>query len=136
MCTIVFDSGYRTEAFVWDATNGMRSLHSILTNDFNFNLFGWNLSSANAISYDGSTIVGDGVDPEGKVRGWVVNLGPSTPTLRITRVSDAVVLSWPVAFSNLTLRSGTDLPATNSWSTVTDPRFVRLDEWVVTNSLS
>ena len=45
------------QAFIWSAANGMQSLQTILTNQ-GIDLSGWNLSTATAISLDGSTIVG------------------------------------------------------------------------------
>jgi len=59
-----------TTAFIWDETLGMRSLQSTLTNA-GLDLTGWTLTSAEAISADGSTIVGSGIDPDGRFQGWV-----------------------------------------------------------------
>lgn len=52
-------SGY--EAFIWDASHGMRNLQSVLTTDYGLDLAGWTLTSAQAISSDGTTIVGYGM---------------------------------------------------------------------------
>jgi probable HAF family extracellular repeat protein len=57
------------EAFIWDAQNGMRNLRSVLMNGAPA-LAGWMLTSANGISADGCTIVGVGVNPEGRTEAW------------------------------------------------------------------
>jgi len=59
------------EAFIWDETNGMRSIEEILVNDYGLDLTGWILRSATAISDDGLTIVGVGYNPSGDYEGWV-----------------------------------------------------------------
>jgi probable HAF family extracellular repeat protein len=58
------------EAFVWDPANGMRNLKQVLVDEFGLNLTGWQLSSANAISDDGTTIVGTGTNPIGRGEAW------------------------------------------------------------------
>ncbi len=40
---------------------------------------GWKLTSVVGISDDGLVLAGNGYDPEGKLRGWVVRLDPPTP---------------------------------------------------------
>jgi probable HAF family extracellular repeat protein len=61
------------EAFIWDSTHGMRNLQAVLIAEYGVtNLGGWTLSSARAISADGSTIVGDGINPSGQMEAWRV----------------------------------------------------------------
>ena len=64
------------EAFIWDSTNGMRSLQDILINDFLLgdSLTGWSLISAAGISDGGLTIAGFGSNPDGNTEAWVANL--------------------------------------------------------------
>lgn len=57
------------EAFIWDATNGMRSIRDILIAD-GINMDGWSLTEATAISADGTTVVGYGIDPQGQTEAW------------------------------------------------------------------
>ena len=62
------------EAFIWDATNGMRNLRTVLVNDFGLDLTGWTLKQALGISDDGSTIVGYGTNTGGQTEAWVADL--------------------------------------------------------------
>ena len=66
------------EAFIWDEDQGMRTLASYLENDIDLDLGGWMLDQAIRISDDGSTIVGWGRNPEGRVEGWVVAIPEPT----------------------------------------------------------
>jgi len=68
-------------AFVWDELHGMRDLKAVLEN-FGLDLTGWSLTSATGISLDGLTIVGDGLNPEGRTEAWVAVIPePSTAAL-------------------------------------------------------
>lgn len=62
------------EAFIWDATNGMRSLKSVLENDYGLDLSGWRLRDATGISADGQTIVGWGDRQPGASEAWIVHI--------------------------------------------------------------
>jgi uncharacterized membrane protein len=61
------------EAFVWDATHGMRSVSGVLT-DLSVDLTGWTLRAATAISADATTIVGYGVNRSGQTEAWLANI--------------------------------------------------------------
>jgi uncharacterized membrane protein len=62
-------------AFIWDAAHGMRSLKTVLTNEYGVDLAGWTLWSAEGITPDGTTIVGMGSHPQfGEVVAWRVVL--------------------------------------------------------------
>jgi len=63
------------EAFIWDATNGMRNLRTVLV-DAGLNLTGWTLQEAKGVSADGLTIVGYGTNPKGDTEAWVADLSP------------------------------------------------------------
>jgi uncharacterized membrane protein len=65
------------EAFSWDATRGMRSLQEVLVKDYGLELTGWALKMAKAVSDDGLTIVGKGINPDGKEEAWLVRLDAS-----------------------------------------------------------
>jgi uncharacterized membrane protein len=72
------NTGSGDRAFIWDATNGMRDLKSVLTADYGLNLGTWELLSANAITPDGSVIVGSGTNPSGDSEGWIARLSCGT----------------------------------------------------------
>jgi probable HAF family extracellular repeat protein len=57
-------------AFVWDEVHGMRDLHNVLIEQ-GVNLAGWHLSSVEAVSGDGLTLVGYGTNPAGNYEPWI-----------------------------------------------------------------
>jgi len=69
-------------AYIWDEAHGMRILQDVLEDDYGLDLTGWSLKEAKAISADGRTIVGYGVNPLGRDEGWVVVL-PEPATLSL-----------------------------------------------------
>jgi probable HAF family extracellular repeat protein len=71
--------GVGEEAFIWDSAHGMRNLQQVLQADFGLDLTAWTLSRANAISANGSVIVGDGII-NGARRGWVAVIPVPEPT--------------------------------------------------------
>ena len=68
-----------TEAFLWDASNGMRSIEDLLIAD-GVDLTGWRLEYAHDISADGHHIVGIGTNPDGFTQGWMVSSVPEPST--------------------------------------------------------
>jgi probable HAF family extracellular repeat protein len=84
------ESGF--EAFVWDAVHGMRSLRQILASQFDLgaNLEGWKLQSANAVSADGSFVVGYGLNPNGNREAWLAYLGDELCPLALTAAKPAI----------------------------------------------
>ena len=84
------NSGLAREAFIWDAENGMRSLKDLLVNDFSLDLADWTLNKATAISDDGLTIVGYGLNPDGEQQGWVATI-PEPATLLLLGLGWVVV---------------------------------------------
>jgi len=67
----VLAGGVEGEGFVWDETNGMRDLKTVLVNDFGLNLTGWTLFDARGVSDDGRTVVGFGENPSGDTEAWI-----------------------------------------------------------------
>ena len=61
------------EAFVWDPDRGMRNLRDVLMNEFGLDLTAWRLRSANGVSEDGRTIVGEGFNG-GRFEPWIATL--------------------------------------------------------------
>jgi probable HAF family extracellular repeat protein len=68
---------YFDQPFIWEAINGMRDFQGFLVNDLSLDLtacgYSWNLSGATAVSADGSTIVGYGLNPVAVATGMVDN---------------------------------------------------------------
>lgn len=82
------DSSDGTEAFIWDATNEMRSLQDVLASDFGLadELAGWQLQVVRGMTPDGSTFVGEGLNPEGMWEAFVARipeLGEPPPMIDI-----------------------------------------------------
>lgn len=65
-----------TEAFIWDETSGMQSLQDALLFNGVTAVTGWQLQQARAISEDGSTIVGFGINPAGQREAFLATLAP------------------------------------------------------------
>ncbi len=76
------------EAFIWNATSGMRNLRDVLTGEYGLNLTGWQLTEAMGVSADGSTIVGTGINPSGDTEAWIAHVPePAALTLLLIGVS-------------------------------------------------
>jgi probable HAF family extracellular repeat protein len=69
-------TGASEQAILWDEQHGIQKLAALLTNVYGLNLAGWHLTEANAISADGMTIVGQGINPQGLSEGWRVQFVP------------------------------------------------------------
>jgi cysteine-rich repeat protein/probable HAF family extracellular repeat protein len=77
------DSTGGPKAVIWEPIHGLRNLKDVLVKAYGLNLTGWDLCSgsnnfnvalnpcATAVSADGSTIVGMGIDPSGNQEGWI-----------------------------------------------------------------
>jgi probable HAF family extracellular repeat protein len=83
-------------AFIWTATDGMRSLQDVLATEHGLgpSLAGWSLSAASDISDDGNVIVGYGRGPSGNLEGFVVVIPePSTVSL-VFAAGVSIMLPW------------------------------------------
>jgi uncharacterized membrane protein len=69
--TVVVGNG-TSEPFIWDSTNGTRTLSSALTTA-GASLSGWTLSSVSGISADGKVVVGAGTH-SGTTEAWIARL--------------------------------------------------------------
>jgi uncharacterized membrane protein len=61
-------------AMLWDESHGVRNLNDVLEQEYGLNLAGWQLVEATDISYDGRTVIGNGINPSGETQGWIVRL--------------------------------------------------------------
>jgi uncharacterized membrane protein len=68
----VFRAGHAQEAFVWDASDGLRRLADVLSGTPA--LAHWTLGPARGVSADGNTLVGWGTDPAGHTQAWLAQL--------------------------------------------------------------
>ncbi len=91
-----------SQAFIWTAAGGVQSLSDVLTRD-GIDLTGWTLDSANAISADGKTIAGAGVDPLGHSEAWIATIEVPVQIA----VENPIDLSSPVPVSVAILGSDT-----------------------------
>ena len=57
----------------------MRSLRTVLVNDYRLNLCAWHLSSVIGMSDDGLTILGTGTNPDGNYEAWIARLPANAP---------------------------------------------------------
>ena len=83
------------EAFIWDAAHGMRSLRQVLVSQFDLgaSLAGWKLQSANAVSADGSFVVGYGMNPSGDREAWLAYLGDEHRPLALMAAKPAIAVT-------------------------------------------
>ena len=73
--------GNQDTPFYWDTAGGMRPLRQVLENELGLDVNGWTELTAQEISDDGLTLVGDGVNPNGDVEAWVAFLGDDQPDI-------------------------------------------------------
>jgi probable HAF family extracellular repeat protein len=71
--------GARPRSFIWDAGHGMRALEEVLVDEYGLDLGGWSSLLVAAISADGRTLVGSGVNPDRGNEAWVAVLDHSVP---------------------------------------------------------
>ncbi|MBX9792466.1 MAG: PEP-CTERM sorting domain-containing protein [Pirellulales bacterium] len=85
-------SGY--EAFRWTSGGGLVSLRELLVNQGVTNVTGWTLTQATAVSADGRTIVGRGINPDGNGEAWIATVPePSTITLAASGLACACLIA-------------------------------------------
>lgn len=80
------------QAFIWDQTHGYVLLQDLLENVYGYDLTGWSLTKAYAISDDGNTVVGRGLSPQMTQEAFRVYLTPEPSTLSLVLVSGATGL--------------------------------------------
>ncbi len=84
-------STFRHEAAIWIGSGGVISLKSLLLLQGVQNVSGWHLNQANAVSDDGTVIVGVGLNPDGNDEAWIIDLNevpePSSVVLWLLALS-------------------------------------------------
>jgi probable HAF family extracellular repeat protein len=68
------DASGQPQAFRWTRATRMQSVMTLLLAAKVVTMSGWQLTSANGVSADGTVITGDGVDPLGQTQGWIARL--------------------------------------------------------------
>jgi uncharacterized membrane protein len=71
-------AGSAVAPFIWDAQHGMRNLRDLLASA-GVATTGWSSLGPVAISADGRTIAGDGINPAGHAEAWIARLGDPAP---------------------------------------------------------
>lgn len=64
-------------AFVWDAIHGMRWIDDVLFRGCDVPVGGWRLQEAIGISADGTSIIGIGRNPRGRLEAWLARIPAS-----------------------------------------------------------
>src|SRR5262249_39148566 len=90
------DSAESRQAFRWTAATGMQSVKALLQ-AAGVNIPGWQLFEATAVSADGTKIVGNGRDPNGRFQAWIADLSDlcfaeGMPVLRLDDDGNPVFL--------------------------------------------
>jgi probable HAF family extracellular repeat protein len=67
------------EAVIWTPETGLRHLQTVLSTDYGLDLPGWILFEARAISADGRTIAGQGLNPSSVLEGFLIRLPNPCP---------------------------------------------------------
>lgn len=91
--------------FLWDEARGMRDLTDVLQFDYGLDLGDWDLGDATAISDDGTTIIGNGVNPDGVGEAWRAVLHRETPHGDIDFDGDVDRHDYATLMANLGLDS-------------------------------
>jgi len=89
-------AGEETQALRWTAATGMQSVKALLQ-AAGVNIPGWRLFEATAVSADGTTIVGNGRDPNGRNQAWIADLSDlcfaeGMPVLRLDDEGNPIFL--------------------------------------------
>jgi probable HAF family extracellular repeat protein len=84
------ESSAGAEAFFWSALVGMQSLREMLVAGGATGLTGWTLIEALAVSDDGRTILGHGINPLGQTEAWIATV-PEPSTLVLGTVGVALL---------------------------------------------
>jgi uncharacterized membrane protein len=122
-------------ALIWRPQWDVRHLQEVLTNDYGLDLTGWHLLSGRAVSVDGTVIVGNGINPSGKVEAFIATIDRPQPRLVIQCNGVNCVLSWPTNANGFALQQCSNLSITN-WTAASNAPTVVGNQFNVTNMIS
>jgi autotransporter-associated beta strand protein/probable HAF family extracellular repeat protein len=118
--------GVNFQPFRWTQTTGMQSIRDTLIAG-GYGPIGWTLQTANGVSADGTVIVGNGIDPDGKIEAWLARIPVNAFALLDLKGLDLSIgsLVWGGVVTNsgpgaATLRAGSDNSSTIFIGTITD----------------
>ena len=112
-------------AAIWDEVHGVRLLQDVLTVEYGMDLDGWELINVWDMSYDGRTLVGPAMNPQGETEGYIVYLGDGTPQQALRSLPSRGSKPAKTARPHLSLSCSTPRRPRRSQSTsrpVTRPR--------------
>lgn len=131
--------GDTTTALIWRPQWGLRHLIDVLTNDYHLDLNGWQLTSARAVSTNGTVILGNGINPSGQQEAWIATIEPvvatQPPPLSIHVDNTNCVLTWATNVVGFALQQSSDGSLTN-WTAVPIPPAVVGNQFAVTNPVT
>ncbi len=82
----VIAGSYGYGAYIWDDAHGLRSLGSLLS-DLGADVQGWGLEQVTAISPDGLTMIGNGINPAGGEEAWIATIPEPCGTLQVVTLA-------------------------------------------------
>jgi uncharacterized membrane protein len=77
-------------ATIWDEQNVAWDLQQLLAEQYGLHLAGWQLQTCTAITPDGMTIVGNGLNPQGQQEGWVISIPEPSAAAAVLMAAFAV----------------------------------------------
>jgi probable HAF family extracellular repeat protein len=93
------------EAFYWTPNFGMLNLRDVLVFGGANGLDGWTLTEARGVSYDGLTVAGTAIDPNGVTQAFVATVGAIPEASTIVLSALAALLIWALYLRQSFLRS-------------------------------
>jgi uncharacterized membrane protein len=128
-----------SSALIWRPQWGVRHLQDVLTNDYHLDLNGWQLTSARAVSTDGTVILGNGINPSGQREAWIATIDSAataaSPQLSIHVDNGNCVLMWPTNAVGFSLEQTSDGTLTN-WTSVPGSPAAIGTQFAVTNAIT